>query len=84
MKELVEAMPWLKELISATDPDEVTTDQDVEIEKILDVSDTISGHGIAIDQSTEIVLGDAAKLAGNTDRAKQHFQRALKVSREHK
>ena len=63
-------------------PAELTPSQEAEVEQVLEVSEQLAGHGIEIDPWTEIKLGNAAKLAGRTHSAQQHYLRALETFRE--
>ncbi len=63
-------------------PAELTPAQEKDVEQVLDLSEQLTGHGIEIDPWTEITLGNAAKLAGRTHSAQQHYQRALETFRK--
>ena len=63
-------------------PAELTPSQEAEVEKVLEMSEQLAGHGIEIDPWTEISLGNAAKLAGRTHSAQQHYLRALETFRK--
>jgi len=63
-------------------PAELTPEETKEVEEILEASEQLAGHGIEIDPWTEITLGNAAKLAGRTHTAQQHYQRALETFRK--
>ena len=63
-------------------PAELTPSQEKEVEQVLEMSEQLAGHGIEIDPWTEITLGNAAKLAGRTHSAQQHYLRALETFRK--
>jgi tetratricopeptide (TPR) repeat protein len=63
-------------------PAELTPSQEAEVEQVLEMSEQLAGHGIEIDPLTEITLGNAAKLAGRTHSAQQHYMRALETFRK--
>ena len=63
-------------------PIELTPSQEAEVEQVLEMSEQLAGHGIEIDPWTEITLGNAAKLAGRTHSALQHYLRALESFRQ--
>ena len=63
-------------------PAELTPSQEKEVEQVLEMSEQLAGHGIEIDPWTEITLGNAAKLAGRTNSAQQHYLRALETFRK--
>ena len=63
-------------------PAELTPSQEAEVEKVLEMSEQLASHGIEIDPWTEITLGNAAKLAGRTHSAQQHYLRALETFRK--
>ena len=63
-------------------PAELTPSQEAEVEQVLEMSEQLAGHGIEIDPWTEIILGNAAKLAGRTHSAQQHYLRALETFRK--
>ena len=63
-------------------PAELTPSQEKEVEQVLEMSEQLAGHGIEIDPWTEIKLGNAAKLAGRTHSAQQHYLRALETFRK--
>ena len=63
-------------------PAELTPSQEKEVEQVLEMSEQLAGDGIEIDPWTEITLGNAAKLAGRTHSAQQHYLRALETFRK--
>ena len=63
-------------------PAELTPSQEKEVEQVLEISEKLADHGIEIDPWTEITLGNAAKLAGRTHSAQQHYLRALESFRQ--
>ena len=63
-------------------PTELTSSQEAEVEQVLEMSEQLTSHGIEIDPWTEITLGNAAKLAGRTNTAQQHYLRALETFRQ--
>ena len=63
-------------------PAELTPSQEAEVEQVLEMSEQLASHGIEIDPWTEITLGNAAKLAGRTHSAQQHYLRALQTFRK--
>ena len=63
-------------------PAELTASQEAEVEQILEMSEQLASHGIEIDPWTEITLAYAAKLAGRTHSAQQHYRRALETFRK--
>ena len=63
-------------------PAELTPSQEKEVEQVLEMSEQLAGHGIEIDPWTETTLGNAAKLAGRTHSAQQHYLRALETFRK--
>ena len=67
---------------SQSSPAELTPSQEAEVEQVLEMSEQLANHGIEIDPWTEITLGNAAKLAGRTHSAQQHYLRALETFRK--
>ena len=63
-------------------PAELSPAQEAEVEQVLELSEQLASHGIEIDPWTEITLGNAAKLAGRTHSAQQHYLRALETFRK--
>ena len=63
-------------------PTELTPSQEADVEQVLEMSEQLAGHGIEIDPWTEITLGNAAKFAGRTHSAQQHYLRALEIFRK--
>ena len=63
-------------------PAELTPSQAAEVEQVLEISEQLVSHGIEIDPWTEITVGNAARLAGRTHDAQQHFLRALETFRK--
>jgi tetratricopeptide (TPR) repeat protein len=63
-------------------PAELKPSQEKEVEQVLEMSEQLAGHGIEVDPWTEITLGNAAKLAGRTNSAQQHYIRALESFRK--
>jgi tetratricopeptide (TPR) repeat protein len=63
-------------------PSELTPSQEVEVEQVLEMSEQLTSHGIEIDPWTEITLGNAAELAGQTNTSQQHYLRALETFRK--
>jgi tetratricopeptide (TPR) repeat protein len=63
-------------------PAELTPSQEAEVEQVLEMSEQLASHGIEIDPWTEILLGNAAKFAGRTNTAQQHYLRALETFRK--
>ena len=63
-------------------PTELTSSQEKDVEQVLEISEQLASHGIEIDPWTEITLGQAARLAGRTHSAQQHYLRALETFRK--
>jgi tetratricopeptide (TPR) repeat protein len=63
-------------------PAELTPSQEAEVEQVLEMSEQLVSHGIEIEPWTENTLGNAAKLAGLTNTAQQHYLRALETFRK--
>ena len=80
LHDIKEAMGQLLAEIGFTkdsSPDELTSEQTQQVEKVLEISEQLESHGIEIDPCTEITLGNAAKLAGRTHSAQKHYVLAL-------
>ena len=85
LHDIKEAMGQLLAEIGFTkdsSPDELTSEQTQQVEKVLEISEQLESHGIEIDPWTEITLGNAAKLAGRTHSAQKHYLRALETFRK--
>ena len=58
-------------------PAELSPRQEIEVGKVLEVSEKLVDYGVEMDPWTEISLGNAAKISGRTDEAQDHYARAL-------
>jgi tetratricopeptide (TPR) repeat protein len=58
-------------------PAELTPSQEAEVEEVLEMSEQLTSHGIVLDPWTEITLGNAARITGETQIAQQHYLMAL-------